>query len=69
MEDKIRVLPVDDNPAILKLIGDFLSQKSDISLVGSACDGEQALTLIDQTQPDILLLDVIMPKLDGFAVL
>lgn len=69
MEDKIRVLPVDDNPAILKLIGDFLSQKNDISLVGSACDGEQALTLIDQTQPDILLLDVIMPKLDGFAVL
>ena len=63
------MLPVDDNPAILKLIGDFLSQKNDISLVGSACDGEQALTLIDQTQPDILLLDVIMPKLDGFAVL
>ena len=30
MEDKIRVLPVDDNPAILKLIGDFLSQKKDV---------------------------------------
>ena len=69
MEDRIRVLPVDDNPAILKLLGDFLGQKSDIELVGSACDGEQALAMVDQTQPDIILLDVIMPKLDGFAVL
>lgn len=69
MEEKIRVLAVDDNPAILKLLGDFLSQKEDIELVGGACDGEQALEMVQRTQPHILLLDVIMPKLDGFAVL
>ncbi|MEF9973602.1 MAG: sporulation transcription factor Spo0A [Clostridia bacterium] len=69
MEDIIRVLPVDDNPAVLKLITDYFADKPDIMIVGCACDGEQALSMIPQTQPDLLLLDIIMPKLDGFAVL
>ena len=67
--EKIRVLAVDDNPAILKLVTDHLSQKSDIEIVGSACDGLEALGLIDQIKPDVVLLDIIMPRMDGFSVL
>ncbi len=69
MDEKIRILPVDDNPAILKQLSDFFAGKSDIELVGTANDGEMALKLIRETRPDVVLLDVIMPKLDGFAVL
>ncbi len=66
---KIKVLPIDDNPAILKQIVDFLSQKPDIEVPDCAFDGAQALQMIDQYNPDILLLDIVMPKMDGFAVL
>lgn len=66
---KIKVLPIDDNPAILKQIVDFLSQKPDIEVPDCAFDGAQALQMIDQHRPDILLLDIVMPKMDGFAVL
>ncbi len=65
----IKVLPIDDNPAILKQIVDCLSQKPDIDIPDCAFDGAQALQMIDQYHPDILLLDIVMPKLDGFAVL
>lgn len=67
--ERITVLPVDDNPAILKLVTDHLSQKSDIEVLGCACDGAEALAFCQRQMPDIVLLDVIMPKLDGFAVL
>ncbi len=69
MDEKIRILPVDDNPAILKQLSDFFQGKPDIELVGSACDGDQALKMLRTARPDVMLLDVIMPKLDGFAVL
>ncbi|MEA4899958.1 sporulation transcription factor Spo0A [Bacillota bacterium Meth-B3] len=69
MDEKIRILPVDDNPAILKQLSDFFQDKPDIELVGSACDGDQALKMLRTARPDVMLLDVIMPKLDGFAVL
>ncbi len=66
---KIKVLPVDDNPAILKQIVDCLSQKPDVEIAGCAYDGVAALQLIEETQPDVILLDIVMPKMDGFAVL
>lgn len=66
---KIKVLPIDDNPAILKQIVDHLSQKPDIEITDCAYDGVAALQMIDQIQPDVILLDIVMPKMDGFAVL
>ena len=66
---KLKVLPIDDNPGILKQIVDCLSQKPDIEITGCAYDGASALQLIDQTSPDVILLDIVMPKMDGFAVL
>lgn len=67
--NKIKVLIADDNQAILSSLVEFFSQKADIEIVGCAHDGAEALTLCDQHVPDILLLDIIMPRLDGFAVL
>ena len=66
---KIKVLPVDDNPAILKMIVEGLSQRPDIEIPDCALNGVQALQMIDKYEPDVLLLDIVMPKLDGFAVL
>ncbi len=66
---KIKVLPVDDNPAIVKQVSDFLSQKSDIEIAGSAPDGAAAISQIEAHAPDVVLLDIVMPRMDGFAVL
>ena len=66
---KIKVLPVDDNPAILKRIVEGLAQKPDIVIPDCALDGVSALRMIDEYDPDVLLLDIVMPRLDGFAVL
>lgn len=67
--EKIKLLMADDNHAVLAQLSDFFSKKADIEIVGCAHDGAEALAMIEKTAPDILLLDIIMPRLDGFAVL
>jgi two-component system response regulator (stage 0 sporulation protein A) len=67
--EKIKLLMADDNHAVLSQLSDFFSRKADIEIAGCAHDGVEALALIEKTAPDILLLDIIMPRLDGFAVL
>ncbi|MBO8125899.1 MAG: sporulation transcription factor Spo0A [Firmicutes bacterium] len=64
-----RVLIADDEMDLAELLADAIRRVSDLSLAGVAHDGEQALALIDQVKPDVVLLDMIMPKLDGIAVL
>lgn len=60
------ILIVDDIPANLQVLGNILSQESyEIAL---AVNGRQALTLVENTHPDLILLDVVMPELDGFQV-
>lgn len=67
--EKIKVLFADDNQAILKLLVDYFTEKQEIEILGCAHDGVEALRMIDVECPDVLLLDIIMPRLDGFAVL
>lgn len=66
---KINVAIVDDNERILALLEEVLKQDPDIELVGKADNGIDALTLIKEKNPDVVLLDLIMPKLDGLGVL
>lgn len=66
---KINVAIVDDNERILNLLEDILKGDSDIEIVGKADNGVDALTLIKETKPDVVLLDLIMPKLDGLGVM
>lgn len=67
--EKISVLLADDNATLTRLIADSLSAKPDIEIVGTARDGLEALELVKTAQPDVLLLDIVMPRLDGFSTL
>ena len=67
--EKISTLIADDNPETRHRLTDFFSQKQDIEVIGCAADGAMAVQMATQLSPDVLLLDLIMPKLDGFAVL
>lgn len=66
---KINVAIVDDNERILSLLEDILSADSEIEVVGKAENGIDALSLIKEKKPDVVLLDLIMPKLDGLGVM
>ncbi len=65
----IRVLVVDDQTLVRQGIRSLLGLAADIEVVGDAADGEEALVRIDELGPDVVLLDVRMPKLDGLGVL
>jgi two-component system response regulator (stage 0 sporulation protein A) len=67
--EKLKVLIADDNPRIAATLEDVLKQDSEIEVVGKAEDGMETLGMIEETKPDVLLLDLIMPKLDGLGVL
>jgi two-component system response regulator (stage 0 sporulation protein A) len=67
--ERIRVLIVDDNRDFTKMVEEFLTKKSDMQVVGVGHNGPEALDLLATTKPDVMLLDIIMPHLDGIAVL
>jgi two-component system LytT family response regulator len=65
----IRVVVADDEPLARERVRDLLAERTDVALAGEARDGEEALRLVHELAPDLLLLDVQMPGLDGFQVL
>ena len=65
----ISVAIADDNERILDLLGDVIGSDKDLNLVGKANNGEDAYELIRNKQPDVVLLDLIMPKMDGLSVM
>ena len=69
MKDKITVLIADDNTEFANTLSRYLEDEEDMSVIGIARDGEEAFKMIQGTHPDICLLDVIMPHLDGLGVL
>ena len=70
MEDsKISVLIADDNKEFCSILNDYLLNQKDIVVTGIAKDGREALELIQEKQPDLVVLDIIMPHLDGLGVL
>lgn len=66
---KINVAIVDDNERMVKLLEDILKSDSDIEVVGKSDNGIDALEMIQEKKPDVVLLDLIMPKLDGLGVM
>lgn len=66
---KISVLIADDNKEFCNILNDYLLNQSDIVVVGVAKDGLEALKLIQEKKPDLVVLDIIMPHLDGLGVL
>ena len=65
----IRVCVVDDQTLVRQGIRSLLGLAEDIEVVAEAADGEEALPIIERVDPDVVLLDVRMPKLDGVGVL
>lgn len=63
----IRVMIVDDHAMVRKGLAAFLKIKSDLELVGEAGDGEAALLECQRAQPDVILMDLMMPRMDGIA--
>ena len=69
VKEKITVLISDDNREFAKTLCDYLEKDDEIEVVGMAKDGEEALSIITTLKPQVVLLDVIMPHLDGIGVL
>ncbi len=69
MSNPIRIVVADDNEIIRQILMDSLSEDDGIEVVGSASDGAMAICLIKETHPDIVLLDLIMPMVDGIGVM
>lgn len=69
MDRIIRVLVVDDSAYVRKVVRQMLSRSPFIEVVGTAHDGAEALELVEQLQPDVVTLDLIMPRLDGIGFL
>ena len=67
--DSVRVVVADDNTQLRDMVAMFLQEQSGIEVVGTACNGVEALELVAGQQPDVLVCDMIMPKMDGYGVL
>ena len=63
--DAIRVMIVDDHDMVRKGLATFLKVNADLELVGEARDGREALQMCAQVQPDVVLMDLVMPEMDG----
>jgi DNA-binding NarL/FixJ family response regulator len=65
----VSVLIVDDHAVVRQGLRALLSNRPEVQVVGEAADGAQALQLAQTLQPDVILLDLLMPEMDGVAVL
>jgi len=67
--DKIRLMLADDNQNLLRVLKDYFSKKDDIEIVAAVNDGAEITDAICKCRPDVLVMDIIMPRRDGFMAL
>lgn len=67
MSTPVKVMIVDDHAIVREGLTMLLSEEDDIEVVGEARDGVNALTLVGHLQPDVVLMDLVMPEMDGIA--
>ncbi|MDE6873263.1 MAG: response regulator, partial [Lachnospiraceae bacterium] len=67
--EKINVLIVDDNARTVSMLEEIVQADEEMAVIGKAENGLEALEMIKEKEPDVVLLDLIMPKLDGLGVL
>jgi len=65
MANKIRILLADDHALVREGMRDQLEREKDLQVVGEASDGEEAVKLCAELEPDVVLMDIVMPKLNG----
>jgi DNA-binding NarL/FixJ family response regulator len=69
MTRKLRVVIVDDSRSALAKLESVLKALDTVEIVGTATDGLMAITVVGQKRPDLVLMDIVMPNLDGIAAL
>ncbi|WP_416390124.1 sporulation transcription factor Spo0A [Tepidibacter hydrothermalis] len=69
VKEKIKLIIADDNKDFCQILKEYLQNEDDIEILGIAKDGIEALDLVSEKQPDLLILDIIMPHLDGLGVI
>ena len=67
--EKLNVAIADDNERVVRLLEHIISNEKDLEVVGKADNGEALYDIIKKKEPDVVLLDIIMPKLDGLTVM
>lgn len=67
--EKIKVCVVDDNRELVALLEEYISAQEDMEVIAVAHNGQECLNMLENVNPDILILDIIMPHLDGLGVL
>ena len=65
----IKIVIVDDHPMMRQALKAALEAETDMEIVGEAANGEAALTMLDVIQPDVVLMDLLMPKMDGLQAI
>lgn len=66
--ENVNAVIVDDNPMILNTLDEVISSEAGLSVIGRADNGKDAIDMIKDTQPDVVLLDLVMPQMDGITV-
>jgi DNA-binding NarL/FixJ family response regulator len=61
----LRVVLVDDHAVVRRGLADLLASTADIDVVGTAGDGDEAMAVVEETRPDVVLMDLQMPRTDG----
>jgi NarL family two-component system response regulator LiaR len=67
--EQVTVLIADDHPLVRRGLRTFLELQKDLRLVGEAADGHEAVAKAEQLRPDVVLMDVVMPRLDGIEAI
>ena len=69
MPEKISVLIVDDHAVVRRGLRSFLELQDDVEVVGEAADGEGAVDAVERLLPDVVLMDLVMPRMDGIEAI
>ena len=69
MTDKIGVLIVDDHAVVRQGLRTFLELQDDLEILGEASDGEEAIGIVERLLPDVVLMDLVMPRMDGIEAI
>ena len=67
--EKLNVAIADDNEKMVEVLSKIIDQDEELKLVGKAHNGEEIFNIIKEKQPDVVVLDIIMPKVDGLSVM
>ena len=67
--EKLNVAIADDNEKMVEVLGRMIEEDNDLELVGKAHNGEEICSIIKEKEPDVVVLDIIMPKVDGLSVM